>query len=194
MSDEERIEIIQSLTDILNPKDTKCSDPFNRIVMYFYEFYERLPPLIYEIKNRIIKKENLVNCFEEPHWLPHFVGLILPGGKIQRHTDINFGDLIHIRVNVFLLQPHENFKTYYDDNVVNCDGCTYVICRSGMDYHWTDTNIYSLPRIFISFGFLLPKSKVIELLPEITTMDSFSNVSNYYNSNPCTLENLNWNS
>jgi hypothetical protein len=31
------------------------------------------------------------------------------------------------------------------------------MCRSGMDMHYTDTNIHYLPRITLSFGFLVPR-------------------------------------
>jgi hypothetical protein len=37
------------------------------------------------------------------------------------------------------------------------------MCRSGVDTHWSSVNMEETPRIILSFGFMLPVKKVLEL-------------------------------
>jgi hypothetical protein len=127
-----------------------------------------IPPIIFEIKKRIEQKECLVDSDEymlkgRGH---HFMGFVFPNGKIMKHTDKNDDEnnLYQIRFNVFILLPGESFCTYYNSKIINTKSCTYAICLSGIENHWTDTNLENLPRISLSFGYSLPICKINKLL------------------------------
>ena len=139
--------------------------------------------LIWDIRNRIIEKENLqlytdrfdnrkmaiffYGFREEPHIYDkgsyeNQILYIKPAGKICSHLDKNIFGLIHARFNVYLQAPEEG-ATYYDGDVVEVKERGYVMCRSGLDYHWTDPVGGEKPRISISYGFQMPIEKVNEL-------------------------------
>ena len=121
-----------------------------------------IPPTIFEIRDRIIKKEKL-ESYEKEIILNDFLGYILPGGFIHEHKDPNDKNLYHTRFNVYISVPKKGCTTYYDSNIVSTvEGC-YVLSRSGIDVHWSDPNLDTIPRISLSFGFLLPAEKVDDL-------------------------------
>jgi hypothetical protein len=118
-----------------------------------------VPPAFWAIKKRLVEREGL-EAFEKEPEFRDFVGCILPGGKIHKHRDHNYGDRIHIRFNCFLQIPSAGFRTYYDGNVIDARERGYVICRSGLEMHWTDVNADESPRLSLSFGFLIPSKEV----------------------------------
>jgi hypothetical protein len=138
---------------------------FKRLNYYCVKKNPNILPLIFHIKKRIIEKENLYG-HKENIILRDFLAFVLPNGKIHRHTDDNGADpnFIHVRFNVFILNPNDRFLTYYNHNIINTHPTTYSICLSGIDYHWTDTNLNELPRISLSYGFSLPRWKIDELV------------------------------
>ena len=87
------------------------------------------------------------------------------GGFIHKHIDPNDLDrgLYHVRFNIFITEPQEGFKTYYDGHIVDTTEGSYVLCRSGIDHHWSEINEDILPRISLSFGYLLPAEKIDDL-------------------------------
>lgn len=163
ITEEERIILLDWAIGIL---DCSKKYTFKRINYYLEKDDNRIIPLVFEIKDRIIKKENLYG-HKENLILKDFLAYVLPNGKVHKHTDNNGSDpnFLHTRFNVFLLNPNDDFFTYYNNIRVNTLQTTYAICRSGIDYHWTDTNLDSLPRISLSFGFSLPRWKIDEILP-----------------------------
>jgi hypothetical protein len=162
MTEEERLQLLNWSINIM-PITEKLR--FRRLAYFFGNDKSNVIDLVFEIKKRIEEKEQL-SLYEEESKLKHFIGYIFPGGKIHKHTDTNDEDrkLYHIRYNVFLLDP--NLNTYYDNNILDSSEGTYALCRSGIDYHWTITNDEVLPRISLSFGYMVPKWKLDELLPE----------------------------
>jgi len=60
---------------------------------------------------------------------------------------------------------------------VNVKQGGYAMCRSSIDFHWIENNNNSVPRIALSFGFLVPMKKVNELYkaPSDTWMSSMRN-------------------
>ena len=54
-------------------------------------------------------------------------------------------------------------NTYYDGKPLLVKEGSYVLCRSGLDYHWTDENESSRERISLSFGYFLPETFVNRL-------------------------------
>ena len=119
-------------------------------------------PLLWEIKDRIEKREGMYGYKQEPV-LRDFIAIIPNGGYIQKHVDRNMNELIHTRFNVFISSPGDYCVTYYDGVKVDTKECCYVLCRSGIDEHYTDVNTNYIPRISFSFGYILPTEKLDEL-------------------------------
>jgi hypothetical protein len=126
---------------------------------------EQILPLVFEIKKRIDEREKL-GTFKSETFINDFVAVIPKNGYIYKHTDPNDfqNNLFHIRFNVFIsIPPNDVGTTYYNDIIINSiEGC-YVLCRSGIDEHWSDVNTSDVPRISLSFGYLLPAGKIDEL-------------------------------
>ena len=166
ITDMERLSLLTWATGIMNNL-TRLD--FRRGEYILHKDSPEIPPLIFEIKKRIEKKECLVDNNEQVLLGRgnHFMGFVFPNGKIMKHTDKNDieNNLFQIRFNVFLLLPGESFRTYYNNKIINTQQGTYAMCLSGIEEHWTDTNLEKLPRISLSFGYSLPRSKIDELLP-----------------------------
>lgn len=134
-------------------------------------------PLVFEIKKRIEERELLTTSKHE-YFLKDFVAVLPKNGFIHKHADPNEFEhnLFHVRFNVFISVPPNDMSTYYNGNVINAVECCYVLCRSGIDEHWTDINMCDIPRISLSFGYLLPAEKVDAL----TCDRSVGTYSQYY--------------
>jgi len=138
---------------------------------------EKVNPLVFEIKKRIEERELLTTSKHE-YYLKDFIALVPKNGFIHKHTDPNEleHNLFHVRFNVFISVPPNDMSTYYNGNVINAVECCYVLCRSGIDQHWTDINTSDIPRISLSFGYLLPAEKVDALTRDV----SVGTYSQYY--------------
>lgn len=121
-------------------------------------------PLVFEIKNRLERNEKL-DSFENENYINHFVTVILKNGFIQKHTDPNDvpRNLFHIRFNIFITVPKKGGTTYYDGHEIDAVEGSYVLCRSGIDQHWSEPIEDDIQRISLSFGYLLPAKKVDDL-------------------------------
>jgi len=121
-------------------------------------------PIITEIRKRIEKIENL-SSYERENDVGDFVAVIPTNGFIHKHCDPNVLErqLFHVRFNVFITIPKLSGNTYYDGHIVETVEGSYALCRSGIDEHWSDPNNDTVPRISLSFGYLLPPKKVDEL-------------------------------
>lgn len=138
-------------------------------------------PLVYQIKQRLEEKENLIG-FEREEKIKDFLAIISPGGYIYKHTDPSDFNrrLLHIRFNIFISVPKSDGETYYDGQLVETKECSYVLCRSGIDEHWTEPSYDEDPRISFSFGYMLPPKKVDELCdPKYGTYKNLYPVSKY---------------
>lgn len=131
-----------------------------------------VPPAVFAIKKRIEKKENLQNFEHDTHF-GHFMSIIFKGGYIHKHTDPNYDEkkLFHVRFNVIITLPKKGGTTYYAGNQLDSKEGSYALCRSGIDYHWSDVVEGDIPRIALSFGYALPSWKVNDLCsdPKIGT-------------------------
>lgn len=123
---------------------------------------KNIPIELLKIKQRILERENLKEYNSHTN-LGDRITFIFPGGFIPRHTDkCSFDGYIHIRFNVFVQVP-DMCETFYDDIIVDAKERHYVMCRSGIDVHWSKLNKGRIPRIALSFGFSLPIQKVTQL-------------------------------
>jgi hypothetical protein len=131
-----------------------------------------VPSIIFDIKKRIEKKEGLQK-FENDNHFGHFMSFVFKGGCIHKHTDPNYDDkkLFHVRFNVIISLPKKGGTTYYAGSPLDSPEGSYALCRSGIDYHWSDVNEDNIPRIALSFGYALPGWKVNDLCsdPKIGT-------------------------
>ena len=161
MTEEERIEIIDWLCSsyfsmyIISPSVVKPTP--GRLRKQLSALDKDVPVAIWRIRQRIVAKEGLSGYITEPY-MRDLISIMLPGGKIHPHKDVNVGDFIHSRFNVFLQIPPDDFKTYYGGKRVEAVQGHYTLCRSGQDIHWSDVLKGEVPRITISFGFLIPKA------------------------------------
>ena len=126
-------------------------------------------PLFFEIHKRIEEREHLTSNIREGY-LKDFVTIIPKDAFIHKHTDPNDlrNNLFHVRFNVFISVPENGMNTYYDGHLVETTECCYALCRSGIDEHWSDVNKSDIPRISLSFGYLLPAEKIDELTNDAT--------------------------
>lgn len=163
MSIDECIEIEKWATDLYTNNKMKTTEN-NIKLRQLSKDDDLIIPLIFKIQNRIDKKEGLSSFKKEMAVNDNLI--ILPkNGFIHKHTDPNDlqNNLYHIRFNVFILVNQNSMNTYYDGHVVDANSGCYVLCRSGIDQHWTDRNEVDELRISLSFGYLLPAEKVDEL-------------------------------
>ena len=125
---------------------------------------EQILPIVFEIKKRIEECEDLAFCRNETEFIGDFIAYIPNKGYIHKHRDPNDlkNNLFHVRFNVFINVPGTG-NTYYDGIQINSVEGSYVMCRSGVDYHWSDVNDSNIPRISLSFGYLLSPEKVDNL-------------------------------
>ena len=121
-------------------------------------------PLVFEIKNRIEERENL-SSFEKETNLKDFLAICPSGSFIHKHCDPNIWErgLFHVRFNVFITLPKLGGATYYDGQVIDSVEGSYVLCRSGVDMHWSDPSEDVVQRISLSFGYMIPPEKVDDL-------------------------------
>jgi hypothetical protein len=116
-----------------------------------------MPQCIWKIKQRLIEKENLFGCKQEPIF-QDFIMVIPPTAFIHNHVDSNEGDLIHCRYNIIIEKATKGGEAYYSNRLVNAIEGSYVLCKSGLDNHYTYP-VEEGNRITLSFGFLVPKER-----------------------------------
>jgi len=170
MSEEERLGFINWICERL---DTLTTHREGLIGHTFYRENKEVPQIVWTILDRIIEKEGLQEYkesyddafFKKYHggktgvYRDH-VAIIFPGKNIRKHTDVNQPGLVHSRFNVFFQVPTDGGKTFYGNEIVEIKERGYVLCRSGIDPHWTEIIKGDRPRITISYGFQLPLWKL----------------------------------
>ena len=148
-------------------------------------------PLCFEIQKRIEEKERLTANSREDY-LKDFVTVVPKNAFIQKHTDPNDlrNNLFHVRFNVFISVPENDMNTYYDGHIVETLECCYVLCRSGIDEHWSDINVNDTPRTSLSFGYLLSMEKIDQLTSN-STVGIYTNMYPLVKQDPLYLSILN---
>jgi hypothetical protein len=117
--------------------------------------------IINNIRDRIIKRENLQHDKIDNIKLPSFFQILLKGSMVHYHKDTNDDDdTYHIRFNVIIQKADEGGEPLYGGIELQYMERKYVICRSGIDYHACNIIRGKKARIAISFGFNIPKNKI----------------------------------
>jgi hypothetical protein len=136
---------------------------YNGESKYFQKlkYFNNAPQCIWDIKNRILDKENLYGFEEEPCFRDS-IGIMFEGSQLHLHTDPNptNSDLIHTRYNVYVQLPEKGGYPIYNNIHCRLKERTYICCRSGIDLHCCAKVEGNKERIVISFGFLLPMSRI----------------------------------
>ena len=178
MSEEERISILEWLTTLKkNNKLRKLSGGRWDYTLYIDD--KIIPIAIWRIKKRLIEREGLHTYRQDPVF-EDLLTLIPNGGVLHPHTDPNsFDGSMHCRFNVFLNVP-EVFDTYYGEHLVEAKNRHYVMCRSGIDTHWSTLNQED-DRVALSFGYILPMKKINELyiIPKNKKISSLNHIRPY---------------
>ncbi len=184
MTEEERIAILKWVTNKQNPREIN-----NKKYTISLRLSDNTVPIaIWKIKGRLIEKEGLHECRQD-HMFGDMVLIVSNGGTLQPHTDPSglIDNAIHCRFNVFIQVP-KKLDTYYAGYLIQAKERHYVMCRSGMDLHWSTTNTDDL-RITLSFGYLLPRKMMDEIyqIPagivktnDIIHLDIFFKLLSYY--------------
>jgi len=161
MTEAERLEIIDWICSeffsmiIISPSVIDGRKP-GRLRKQLSPLDPDVPAAIWRIRQRIVEKEELRPYMKEPV-MQDLISIMLPGGKIYPHVDHNIGEYIHSRFNVFVQLPQGQASTYYGGKRIEAVEGHYTLCRSGLDTHWSDVLRSPVPRINLSFGFLIPR-------------------------------------
>jgi hypothetical protein len=126
------------------------------------DFFKEVPCVFYDIKQRIIDKEDLHRYQQEPIFRDS-IAYAKHGSQLHRHVDPNRFGLIHVRFNVYVQLPYQGGTPVYGNKDIILKERTYVCCRSGLDLHYAKKVIGERERIVISYGFLIPKEEIGEI-------------------------------
>lgn len=158
MTEEERLSILEWIEN----KSRLTPIGYGKFTNIINITDDTVPIAIWRIKKRLIEREGL-HEYRQDQAFGDMVLVIANGGILHPHTDPSglIDNAIHCRFNVFVQVP-ETLDTYYAGYLVQAKNRHYVICRSGMDVHWSSLNT-SENRISLSFGYLIPRKRLDEL-------------------------------
>lgn len=122
---------------------------------HYLDFFNDIPDCVWEIKERIIEKEDLYAYQTEPIFRD-FISYIKDGGKIHSHIDSNIDGYIHTRFNVFIQLPEKGGLPIYNEKIINVNELEYIKCFSGIHKHYCQKVEGNKSRIILSYGFLIP--------------------------------------
>jgi hypothetical protein len=117
------------------------------------------PKLFFDIKERILDKENIRNDYIDHSAYEDYVGYITDGGKIHQHKDPTIDGYDHVRFNLFLSVPRKGGFPVYDGVSIPVKIGDYVRCNSSKDFHECEVVEGDVPRIVISYGIYLKRKK-----------------------------------
>jgi len=150
------IEEQENLRDWVYKEEYKLSPNQNGPERFFRKIkYLSENKLVFEIKERIIKKFNFLNFKPEPV-LSDWVGMIKAGGFVHFHTD-KFPDLYtgeHHRLNVLIQLPEEGGIHIYDGKELAVKERMLVYYRPDLYEHGSTRVIGNRHRLNLSFGFV----------------------------------------
>lgn len=134
-----------------------------------------IPKCLYEIKNKIIELENLHDYLIKPD-LNDYIDYMIEGAYVNNNTTNNSNGLVHVRYNVFIQLPDEGGHHIYARQKIFLEERMYVACKSGLDNHNMTTINGDKESIILSFGFLIPYEKAINIKYKITgIVEHFNN-------------------
>ena len=134
----------------------QLSGPY-RATALFESIPEKLD-LLWELKNRIIELEGLVDS-KGKLLREDFVSIQRNGAKICEHMDRNPLDTNFYcrRYNIFITLPEIGGKPIYDKEILNIHERCLLKVDAGLILHSTTTVEGETPRIILSYGFAIKK-------------------------------------
>jgi len=130
---------------------------------YFHSSPIELPPVLYELRQRIIEKEGLHGYSHDPV-LNDFINYIDKQGQIHYHKDHNFlNRLVHVRYNIILQRSSGTLAgcPITEGIIHDVPERCYWRLKAGEVFH-SCVNVCEgdMPRIGICFGFMIPEEVV----------------------------------
>jgi len=116
------------------------------------------PKLFFDVKKRILIKENILYDYIDDSTYGDYIGYITNGGKIHYHNDPTLPLYDHIRFNLFLSVPKKGGFPIYNGVTIPVQVGDYVRCNSSKEYHECEMVEGDIPRIVISYGIYLKKN------------------------------------
>lgn len=112
------------------------------------------PEEIWEIKRQIITFANLENCPQEENYRD-FCGYITEGGAIHHHRDGTQNNKVHARFNVMISKPLAGGVPVQDNVQIEVNAGEMWRNNANLQEHWCTPVIGTIPRVVLSFGFLI---------------------------------------
>jgi hypothetical protein len=136
-----------------------------------FNLLPHVPELVYNIKKRIEERERTddldLSQFQEEPTLFNAIGVGFHGAQLHKHTDPNTPGFVHVRYNVYLQIPIVGGLPVYNKNIIHIRERNYVCCNSGTDEHYSLKVLGSIPRIILSYGYLVPNDKMKYILNKL---------------------------
>lgn len=126
----------------------------HRFYFIIQESHLEIPELFFNIKERILKNEN-INSYELEPVYKDMITFITNGGFIHKHTDPTPNGYDQIRFNLLLSKPTKGGEPIYDGNVLSVEERDYFKYYVNIKEHSTNVVIGCKPRITISYGILV---------------------------------------
>ena len=123
------------------------------------DYFDELPDVFNNIKQRIVEKENLHEYKTEPLFKDS-IAYHTNGGKLHLHSDPKTDGLEHIRFNVYVQLPYIGGRPVYDGKERKLQERRYICCWANRGSHEATMVEGDRARIIISYGFLIPKIEV----------------------------------
>ena len=133
------------------------------------------------IRERIIEKEEL-SQFKSSEDLSDFLYVLEPGTKLHFHVDNYVKSKQtgrHVRFNVCIQKPEQGGRPIYAGRIIDQYECSYVICRSDIDYHASEWISGSKNKIIASFGFMIDNHLIDKYSNREKTVETMCNISSW---------------
>ncbi len=128
---------------------------------YLEKYGITVHPLLIDIRNRIIKLEELYEPIIHDPRLGDWVGMTDEDAFVEPHTDLTtdeYSDYNIRRYNVIVSMPNEGGQPIYDDEILDVGERALWMCEASLVKHASVINQGSRMRLNISYGFYVPKS------------------------------------
>ena len=114
-----------------------------------------VPKLFFDIKKRILKRENILYDHIDEFNFGDYIGYITNGGKIHNHIDNSIFGYDHVRFNLFLSVPLKGGYPIYNGIKIPIKVGDYLRCNASKEYHECEIVEGNVPRITLSYGIYL---------------------------------------
>lgn len=102
-----------------------------------------------------VSVEPVYKCFTGNHYVD--------GAFTHKHIDTAPNGLVHTRCNLMIKKPPIGGDPILDDEIVNVEEGDLWLCLASMEYH-SSTPIKDGERIIFSFGGLVPKDQILQII------------------------------